>query len=332
MEDVIRRIQQSADDPDLLAKLVALPGADLQSLLMEVYRRRAEALTPHDALRDYQTNRFTKPVPLPAAGFARIEQIAHPMLDVAGFQVLELAPLAPLGCSSALAPVSQNKIVSALRGEVVSDPTNVLALEATLRRRERLSADPRDGALVKLAANHRVTRVFSGVDDRHFAHFRILGLVTAGRDPGDRAFEKQALTSHLALHVSVVLEATGLPPEAVQVSLTPLDEGAFGARLEAWASELQTDGIGSHDRTTALSPRHAIPLGVRIQIDRERMSGRGYYESFCFKIHADHPEHGRLEFSDGGCVGWTRELLGSKKERCFISGTGVDRLVLTSPR
>lgn len=62
------------------------------------------------------------------------------------------------------------------------------------------------------------------------------------------------------------------------------------------------------------------------------MSGRGYYESFCFKIHADHPEHGRLEFSDGGCVGWTRELLGSKKERCFISGTGVDRLVLTSPR
>jgi hypothetical protein len=48
---------------------------------------------------------------------------------------VELSPIAPLGTCSAVGPVSQNRIVSAMRSaEVVSDSTNALAVEAADRR------------------------------------------------------------------------------------------------------------------------------------------------------------------------------------------------------
>ena len=47
------------------------------------------------------------------------------------YEPVELSPLAPLGTSSVVGTVHQNKVVSTSRNsEVLSDPTNVLALEA----------------------------------------------------------------------------------------------------------------------------------------------------------------------------------------------------------
>ena len=47
--------------------------------------------------------------------------------------VVGLSPLAPLGASSALAAVHQDRLVSTVRGtKVVSDPTNVLAPEVAV--------------------------------------------------------------------------------------------------------------------------------------------------------------------------------------------------------
>ncbi|HTK96623.1 MAG TPA: hypothetical protein VL379_01260 [Pseudomonadales bacterium] len=62
----------------------------------------------------------------------------------------------------------------------------------------------------------------------------------------------------------------------------------------------------------------------------ERTSGRGYYRDFCFKLHAAFGG-GALETSDGGIVDWTQRLVGSAKERCFISGMGLDRVALELP-
>ena len=64
----------------------------------------------------------------------------------AQFEAVELSPLAPLGVCSVVGLASQNKIVSALRGtEVVSDPTNVLALECARRLRDRGRGDRSPG-------------------------------------------------------------------------------------------------------------------------------------------------------------------------------------------
>jgi hypothetical protein len=58
----------------------------------------------------------------------------HLFAAAAEFEAIELAPVAPLGVCAAVALASQNKIVSTVRGtEVVSDPTNVLALECARR-------------------------------------------------------------------------------------------------------------------------------------------------------------------------------------------------------
>lgn len=314
MQDIVRRLERRLGHPGLVESLATeLSGADLQSLLLAVYDRRSEGRTPADVLRDYRINRFTKPSPLDPRSFARIDRIAHLLLAAAGFRVLDLAPLSPWGSCSALATVSQNKVVSALRGEVAADPTNTLALEAALERRERLAADPLDNLAVRLAAQQRVTRAPALPSALHFAHFRVFGLVSAGRDTGNRDFERVAVAEHLGFHARLILEATGVGADSLRIALTPVSEAAYGARLEQWISE---------------ELRSALPAGVLVELDRGRTSGRGYYDGFCFKIHVQHPELGLVELSDGGCVGWTQKLLSSRKERCFISGTGVDRLAL----
>lgn len=61
--------------------------------------------------------------------------------------------------------------------------------------------------------------------------------------------------------------------------------------------------------------------------DPERTGGRGYYQDFCFKVHARFAD-ATFETGDGGIVDWTQRLIGSAKERCFISGIGIDRLAL----
>ena len=70
------------------------------------------------------------------------------------FAGVELSPVAPLGTCSAVAPVDEHRVVSTVRGsEVLSDPTNALAVEAAVRRREQEVA-----GRVDLAACHRVLR------------------------------------------------------------------------------------------------------------------------------------------------------------------------------
>jgi hypothetical protein len=71
--------------------------------------------------------------------------------------------------------VSQNKVLSALRGtEVVSDPTNVMALECARRLRRNPST------VVRLATSHRCVRAQPIPKRRGLtANFRIFCLVSA---------------------------------------------------------------------------------------------------------------------------------------------------------
>lgn len=62
MDDIIRRIERQAGVPDLAVLLAErLAPTDLQSLLLEVYRRRAQERSPAQVLADFGTDRFVKP-------------------------------------------------------------------------------------------------------------------------------------------------------------------------------------------------------------------------------------------------------------------------------
>jgi hypothetical protein len=113
----------------------ALPRTDLQSLLIDVARARAGQATPADLMRRWQQDRFVRPAACDPRRLAAVENRLWQLLPPE-FAGVELSPVTPLGTCGAVGPVSQNRVVSTVRGtEVISDSTNVLALEAATRRR-----------------------------------------------------------------------------------------------------------------------------------------------------------------------------------------------------
>ena len=131
-----------------------LSPTDLQSLLLSVAQARAGAVTPTRLLRRWREDRFVRPSAYDPRRVAEVEARIWGLVPER-FAGVELSPVAPLGTASALSPVPQNNVVTTMRGtEVLSDPTNALAIEAADRRR----ADARADARVDVAACHRVLR------------------------------------------------------------------------------------------------------------------------------------------------------------------------------
>lgn len=108
-------------------------------------------------------------------------------VDVVGhaFDFVVLAPVTLFGAHACLGGISQDRLVSGIRGvEVAGDPTMGLVLEAAGRRAKALSRDPRATEQVRLAGIQRVLRAQAFSGPRSFSHFELLGLVSAGRDTG----------------------------------------------------------------------------------------------------------------------------------------------------
>jgi len=303
----LRRVLREAGDPALVDTLAALPGSDLTTVLLEVQRRRASRITPAEVMRTYGRDRFAAPA---VVGFGPQRRAEDAMLAAlpAGFEVLTLAPVLPLGAISAVATVDPRNVIATVRGsEVAADPTNGLALEAATRRRAALAAGARSAGLVRLAATQRVARAQQVGGPVSFAHFQLLGAVTAGRDTGGRGFERDAVTEHLGFAAAGLRR---LGASRIRFELTCLDPALSEVTAAAAA---------------ALAGAEAVEVADAPQ----RRSGRGYYTGLCFKVQAAFggPE---LEVGDGGFTDWTAQLLGSRKERLLISGYGIDRIALAS--
>jgi hypothetical protein len=278
-----------------------LSGADLTVMLLEAARRRAEAKTPKDVLAQYERDRFVRPSMIDGRRQVQMECAA---LDAIGrqFDVLTLSPLSPLGTHSVIAGVNQNRIVTTMRGtEVAADPTNGLALEAAVRRRELIRNSQRTEQ-VRLACVQRATRAQQFDGPLSFAHFSLLAAVIAGRDTGSLSWERTSLVEMLRALSHVCLRAGA---SEVSIGLTDFD-GSYGPLLDEVAGLVASE-----------------PVFVRI--DRERSLGRGYYPSICFNVHVRFGGE-EVEVGDGGIVPWTQRLLSNAKERLLIGGIGLDRL------
>src|SRR5215831_6371671 len=303
----LRRVLREAGDPALVARLAALPGADLTTVLLEVQRLRASRVTPAEVMRRYGSDRFVAPA---RAGFAAQRRAEDEMLASlpGGFEVLTLAPVLPFGAHSAVATVDPRNVIATVRGsEVAADPTNGLALEAAARRRRALAAGPRSAGLVRLAATQRVARAQQVSGPVSFAHFQLLGAVTAGRDTGGHAFERDSVAEHLGFAAAGLRR---LGASRVRLDLTCLDPALS-------------------DVTAAVAGALAGARGVEVAAAPQRQSGRGYYTGLCFKVQAAFGG-AELEIGDGGFTDWTARLLGSRKERLLISGYGIDRIAIAS--
>ena len=97
-EGFVKRLERLAGSSDLADVLAErLSGTDLQSLLLEVFARRAAAQTPADVERRYRDSRFLCPSPIDVRRLRGLEDLAFELSAEAGFEPVELSPLAPLG-------------------------------------------------------------------------------------------------------------------------------------------------------------------------------------------------------------------------------------------
>ncbi len=310
MDKIAERIEREAGVPGIVSILAErLSATDLQSLLLDVYRVRSSRIQPSALLMDYASNRFVQPSALSPISLLRWEQVAFAHLPPE-FRPIALSPVCPLRTNSAVAPVNQDWAVATARNtEVVSDSTNVLALECAVRRRELLRANPKSSDPVHLAASHRLLRAQRFERPELVTHFGLFGLCSAGSDRGNLRFELSALGLHIRFYL-----------KSLKAFLGP------GIPLHVSASDLRSSPRGELVEAQLLSPLRSEFEDVDCGFDEHRTGGRGYYDGLCFHIHASTTGNHRMELVDGGSVDWTRKLLSNAKERLVISGIGSDRL------
>jgi hypothetical protein len=297
MTSPVERIWQRVRTDPRAALEHGLNPADLRSLLMAVSQRRAATVTPARLMGQWESDRYVRAAGCDPRLVWRLESRLWDLLPPE-FTGVDLSPVAPLGTSSAMAPVSQHKVISTTRGsEVVSDPTSVLALEAAARRRRSPEAP------VHLAACHRVLRGQPFDGPGLFQHFRLFALVSSARDRGSGTTEASLLTTHLRFWSHALSDL--LPGQGVRVSYTVFGFPPLAERIN----------------DTVLPALEPLPAGVTVEEDPRRERARGYYDRGAIRIDAAGGEVG-----DGGFTDWTAQLRSDAKERCFISCVSTERL------
>jgi hypothetical protein len=269
-----------------------LPPTELWSLLLGVAEQRAAQRTPARVQQQWERDRFVCPAYIDQRTLNELD--GHLLSAAGGFEAVELSPLAPLGSCSAVALASQNKIVSTVRGtEVVSDPTNLLALESALRLRK-------NGALtVKLATNHRCVRAQQVPNVPGFAaHFRLFCMSSAGHERKDQGLLIESLSEHIQIHLNALdrLEQHGyaFPDRIIKVLAAP--------GREPLAKRIADSVAG---------------LGVVLET-----LAHDYYDGLRFMISARSPHGEHMPLIDGGSFDWLRKL-GSNNKLVFVaSGLG----------
>ena len=269
-----------------------LAGSDLHSVLLEVMQQRARSRTPADVLAQYLRDGFCTPAAIDLRTSHDVD--GHLLAAADGFEALDLSPVAPLGVSSAIAQTGQNRVLSALRmTEIVSDPTNVLALECA--RRLRANWD----TAVHLATSQRVLRAQPVPKLPGYGrHFRIFVLASGGREAKDHAFTVQAC----ALQIRTMLGA-----------LDRLEQHGhtFGARRVEILTTPARHAVG--DRIGEL---------LNVAVVRRALDHAYYSAGLRYQIWVTAPDGEGIPLIDGGAFDWLARLAANRRAVYVASGTG----------
>jgi hypothetical protein len=277
---------------------VDLSGSELQSVLLEVMHRRAARRAPRDLVAQYQRDTFCAPAAVDQRTAVEID--AHLLAAAGDFEAIELSPVAPLGVCSAVALTDQRRVLSALRGtEVVSDPTNVLALECAVRLRAR-PAEP-----VHFATCQRVVRAQPFPKGRGFTqHFRLFVLASGGPEEREHRFTVSTVLRHIRTALAALdrLEAHGY---------------AFGAR--------RVDILSTPERE-ALGARVAEQLGA---LATRKVLEHPYYSGgLRFQIWVTDRDGASIPLVDGGAFNWLATLTSNRRAVYVATGLGAQLMAV----
>ncbi|NML40112.1 hypothetical protein HHL17_23135 [Chitinophaga sp. G-6-1-13] len=303
MTDLIaQKIIEKMGVPGMLEALSSVSGSDLSSLLMEVFRLRAEQMPVSSLLQQYQRNAFAQPADTDMVLLLEKELAILRYLREQDYQPLELSPVGQFGSCAVVGTVSQNKIVSAIRHtEVMADATNALALHMAGLR----SAGGFNSEILRYSTVHRHIRAMRMPVKGYTPHFKVACMVAAGKDTGNYSFELTAIKEQL-LHTYWLLTVI-FAIQQVSVKIIPRS-GYPGDTLISGIRELAA----------------GMPMKVTVEPPAEE---NNYYKGLQFKVLIQ-PEQGpEMEIADGGFTDWTQQLTGNRKERCLISGIGLSLLI-----
>jgi hypothetical protein len=173
--------------------------------------------------------------------------------------------------------------VSTVRGtEVVSDPTNLLALESARRLRKNCRQ------VIKLTTNHRCVRAQAVPKHAGYAaHFRLFCIASAGHERKDQGFLVESLSEHIQTHLAALnrLEqhGYGFPDRSLKILATP-ERKALGERIASGVRSLEGTSVVFETLT------HNYYDGLRFMISARSLSGE------------------RMPLIDGGAFDWLRKL------------------------
>ena len=273
-----------------------LAGSELQSLLLEVLDARALARNPKELVAQFGRDAFCAPARVDLRAMLAVD--GHLLAAADRFEAIELSPVAPLGSCSVVGPTHQNRVLSALRAtEVVSDPTNVLALECALRLRAR------PGAEVHLATSQRVVRAQPVPKLPGYAqHFRLFALGSGGVERQDHAFAIETL----ALHARTIL-----------AGLDRLEQHGYplGRRRVEILATAQRRAIGTR-------------LAELLEADCGPLEHPYYSGGLRYRIWVAAPDGEELPLGDGGTFDWLGRLAANRRAVFVGSGLGSQLIAL----
>jgi hypothetical protein len=339
---ITRRIERELGYPGLTDALVAnLSASDLQSLLIEVYRARAERAKDAGILTSAAANHLVQPSTASTRDLAAFDSVAFGTAQ--DFEAVELSPVCPFAAEFKLGGTSQNNVLTTIRNaEVLGDPTIALAIEASLRRRK--------GGVIRLCCSHRAVRLQPFDVPGYSPHFRLFAMITAGKDVGDFRFETAQLLEHTRVYLimfrnlssngfalrSPIVELTDMNATEVALAVAGVNrdeirESIRAHRLGASEQFLRERGIlrsmdASHPflESTVMAPLREEFPEAQFRVNQARLEGLGYYRNFTLRISAEAPDGRRYPLADGGFTDWTARLLANRKERLLISGVGSE--------
>lgn len=277
--------------------------SDRRGELLAGARDEAARRRPADLLARWSTDATVGPSPVDLRTSVAYDALA---LDAAeAYEGLLLSPVAPLGSTSVLAPTSQDRALSTIRAsEVVSDPTNVLALECG----RRLRADP--SAHVRLCTTHQVLRMQpTGREPGRTQHFRLFVMADAGPGLADDGFEVAAVVAQLEAYRRM-LDTAGV---------------THSVHWERPAAIVRSDGT-----SPALADRVVEALRFAqpdVEVRTEQLVS-DYYHGLRVGYGVHTLSGDFVEIVDLGLFDWVAQLTSNRRHRFVASAIGIQLLAL----
>ena len=275
--------------------------SDRRGELLALAREDAATRRPADLGRQWTDDATVRPSATDQRTATAYDALA--LESAPEYEALLLSPVAPLGTSTVVAPMSQDRILTTIRpNEVVSDPTNVLALEAARRLRD----DPAEH--VRLCTAHQVLRMQPVPPGVGFTrHFRLFSLLDAGPSRPYDGFEVDAVVAQLGIHLRILTAASE----------------RFGLQWRDPVAKIFAD-----DRLPAIADRLSSALSAAhpdIGIEHAPLES-AYYGGLRVKLLVHDRAGTPCDWIDLGAHDWVARLTSNGRQRCIASAVGIQLL------